>query len=413
MYYNIKIKLNGSEFSLESNNKEITQREMDMYFACIFDVSEDFKSKIKKVEVTNKNVKSIQEIEAIEEKEEIKNEDVTKEQADKESYFVKPQEIFEFKNEQTITEPKEELSQTIEIKNEKQEEQRHTSEIKFQNETKIINIKDDISLKDLQNINSEQSSALDDITQLISLAQEKIDSLESLNRTSSSISIKNDDIVDINPKKNEEQDSQAILNDIFNTPTPKPSIFEEIEENNVQTPQVEQNALSDFDYTPDISLADIEISLQNQEEITNAPSEEILYQNEISQNIETTQQNEIQEIKIEPETQEEEPIASQRISLSQKASQMDFKPFLSGFICDNLSDKVIVCAYFIKNVLRQPDFTMKYINAKLFQATGEIADLSVIDELITKEYIRIIDSEEGKKYSITMDGESYFAEKFQ
>ena len=56
---------------------------------------------------------------------------------------------------------------------------------------------------------------------------------------------------------------------------------------------------------------------------------------------------------------------------------------------------------------------MKYINSKLFQATGEIADLSIIDELITKEYIRIIDSEEGKKYCITMDGESYFAEKFQ
>ena len=184
MYYNIKIKSNGSEFSLESNNKEITQREMDMYFACIFDVSEEFKSKIKKVEVTNQNVKSIQEIEKIEQKTEIKNENTTKEQEDKKSYFVKPQEVFEFKNE-SITEPKEEPSQIIEIKNEKQEEQKPSSEIKFQNETKIINIKDDISLKDLQNINSEQPSALDDISQLISLAQEKIDSLESLNKTSS------------------------------------------------------------------------------------------------------------------------------------------------------------------------------------------------------------------------------------
>ena len=63
MYYNIKIKSNGSEFSLESNNKEVTQREMDMYFAHIFDVSEDFKSQIKKVEIKNANVKSIEEIE--------------------------------------------------------------------------------------------------------------------------------------------------------------------------------------------------------------------------------------------------------------------------------------------------------------------------------------------------------------
>ena len=63
MYYNIKIKSNGSEFSLESNNKEVTQREMDMYFAHIFDVSESFKSQIKKIEINNANVKSIEEIE--------------------------------------------------------------------------------------------------------------------------------------------------------------------------------------------------------------------------------------------------------------------------------------------------------------------------------------------------------------
>ena len=56
MYYNIKIKSNGSEFSLESNNKEVTQREMDMYFAHIFDVSENFKSQIKKVEIKGKGL---------------------------------------------------------------------------------------------------------------------------------------------------------------------------------------------------------------------------------------------------------------------------------------------------------------------------------------------------------------------
>ena len=63
MYYNIKIKSNGSEFSLESTNKEVTQREMDMYFALIFDASDDFKSKLKKIEIVDNNVKSINEIE--------------------------------------------------------------------------------------------------------------------------------------------------------------------------------------------------------------------------------------------------------------------------------------------------------------------------------------------------------------
>ena len=67
MYYNIKIKSNGSEFSLETSHKEVLEREMDLYFACVFNVSEEFKSKIKKVEITNENVKSIDEVEAKEE----------------------------------------------------------------------------------------------------------------------------------------------------------------------------------------------------------------------------------------------------------------------------------------------------------------------------------------------------------
>ena len=63
MYYNIKIKSKDSEFTLDSNNKAVIQREMDIYFAHIFNASEEFKSKIKKVEITNENVKSIIEVE--------------------------------------------------------------------------------------------------------------------------------------------------------------------------------------------------------------------------------------------------------------------------------------------------------------------------------------------------------------
>ena len=65
MYYNIKIKSEGSEFSLNSSNKEITQREMDIYFACIFNASNEFKSRIKKIEINNDSVKSINELEII------------------------------------------------------------------------------------------------------------------------------------------------------------------------------------------------------------------------------------------------------------------------------------------------------------------------------------------------------------
>ena len=416
MYYNIKIKSNGSEFSLESNNKDITQKEMDRYFAHIFDASEEFKSKIKKIEITNENLKSIEEIENINKpKEELSQENkIEQNEINNKTIDFKDKEIIEIKNEQ----PQKEEIKEIELIQPKAIEEveliqpKLTEEIKFQNETKIISIKDDIKTNTSDDTNSAYN---DDIAQLISLAQQKIDSLDSKNKELQKLT-ENNDIVDIKPKQNDEkeqhhQSNQEILNDIFNIPTPKPTDFEDIQENNVQTPQIKNTNINNTNYEPEISLADIEISLQNEEN-----NQEVI--NSIEQNEQQIQQQaeQINTTTIEPiEPIEHSEAAAQnaRMSLSQRASQMDFKPFLSGFICDGITDEFIVCAYFIKNVLKQSDFTIKYINSKLFQATGKIADLSVIDELVSKEYIRIIDTEEGKKYCITMDGESYFAEKFQ
>ena len=56
---------------------------------------------------------------------------------------------------------------------------------------------------------------------------------------------------------------------------------------------------------------------------------------------------------------------------------------------------------------------MKFINSKLFQATGNIASLSVVDELIEKKHIKTYLVDESNKYCITQDGEEYFAQKFQ
>ena len=50
MHYNIKIKSKNSEFSLDSANKDIMQREADLYFAHIFNASEDFIANIKTIE---------------------------------------------------------------------------------------------------------------------------------------------------------------------------------------------------------------------------------------------------------------------------------------------------------------------------------------------------------------------------
>ena len=68
MQYNIKIKSNDSEFSLNSQDRDIIAREMDLYFSFFFGASKEFESKIKKVEIKDSNVKSIEEIEKPKEK---------------------------------------------------------------------------------------------------------------------------------------------------------------------------------------------------------------------------------------------------------------------------------------------------------------------------------------------------------
>ena len=99
--------------------------------------------------------------------------------------------------------------------------------------------------------------------------------------------------------------------------------------------------------------------------------------------------------------------------LSQGSYTQDFKLYLNEFNCETQSDHFLICAFYIKNILKQENFTMKSINSKLFQATGAIADLGILDDLISKAYIRVINTPEAKKYCITPDGEGYFVSRFQ
>lgn len=416
MYYNIKIKSNGSEFSLETNNKEVLAREMDLYFACIFDVSDDFKSKIKKVEITDKNVKSIEEFEAPQkiQKEIEKLDDARIQELAK----LKAQEIIKAHQEKLEQEKKqikenliqEEATQPLSISPINTEQiNQPTQIIKFQNipiATEIPEIQiitdapiNEAPISEAPITQASENELPAEIMELINLAQKKIEAIEKSPNENSSPSDKNlAENTQEEKLSTTEKNNITKLNDIFNTPTPKIPA-EELDENPiVQTPQTTENLYTD---SVEVSLTDIEISLEEQkEELSeeNSPEKEITETEETNKNL------------------AQEEITKEKISItpvSQAASQMDFKPFLSGFGCNELPDEFLVCAYYIKNVLKQSDFTMKFINSKLFQATGKIADMSIIDELTTKEYIRIIDTEDGKKYSITMDGEAYFASKFQ
>ncbi|MBR6297823.1 MAG: hypothetical protein IKR34_01115, partial [Candidatus Gastranaerophilales bacterium] len=76
-------------------------------------------------------------------------------------------------------------------------------------------------------------------------------------------------------------------------------------------------------------------------------------------------------------------------------------------------DEFLICAYYIKHISGQHSFNMKYINSKIFQATGNIADSSVINGLITGNFIKVIEVDGQKKYSISSTGEEYFMTHYQ
>ena len=96
-----------------------------------------------------------------------------------------------------------------------------------------------------------------------------------------------------------------------------------------------------------------------------------------------------------------------------KGPVLDFTLFLSGFGANEMLDEFLICAYYIKNILHEENFSMKFINSKIFPATGKIADMSVAQTLIREGYISTINIDGIIKYTITKQGEEYFISKFQ
>lgn len=104
------------------------------------------------------------------------------------------------------------------------------------------------------------------------------------------------------------------------------------------------------------------------------------------------------------------------IPLQEKFNPMepiDFSSFLSIFQPASINDEFLICAYYLKNIANEQNFTMKSINAKLFKALGKIAGISVIEDLIELGLIEKLQDIETNSYVISPDGEKYFEDKFQ
>ena len=106
-------------------------------------------------------------------------------------------------------------------------------------------------------------------------------------------------------------------------------------------------------------------------------------------------------------------IAAKQYPETKQALNLDFKTFLSNYNAKSIIDEFLICAYYIKHISGQHSFNMKYINSKIFQATGNIADSSVINGLITGNFIKVIEVDGQKKYSISSTGEEYFMTHYQ
>ena len=335
MQYNIKIKSNDSEFSLNSQDRDIIAREMDLYFSFFFGASKEFESKIKKVEIKDSNVKSIEEIEKPKEKLDKINQHITEEPVDT-----------------PIAKEKEEII-TEDV------EQNNTEEIKDINDILVLNDtnKNEESKVKYEDIPTEEISIED-----LMLSDETLD----IPTTTENVSF-----------KNEKDPKQSELEDIFNSDVSEteisatPTELEFIEQKN------EPSILDNFEYP--------EPTILTQEKIYNIPEYDLEKEIKAKENI----------INLE------EKIINEKPAEAPTGETHDFKDFIKNFDSQKTIDDFLICSYYIKNIADIESFTMKSINAKLFRATGRIAGMSILNELLQKEFLKVVNDSDIKQYCIT------------
>ena len=439
MYYNIKIKSQKSEFILESNDKLVTQREMDIYFAYIFNASEEFVSKIKKVKIVNENLKSIEEIEELANKSQNFENKITEDKPSSAKNLeiikqIEPETKTPEVIEPTTLQP-ELVAKTPETVEEVKPE---IKQIEPETKTPEVIEPTELENKNIVEANSTKSS----IEEIIELAQNEIESLDLSINNDLKISSQNendkeeDNIIKFDIKEevkaqpikieNEKEiyhdNNQVKIDNIFlsdekeNTPTGQEITITALnnaleEDNPIQNNEIK--IISQNQTPPEIK--NNEIIQNNNESITKEEikSEQELVLNEVE--IDFSNENQFNLNPEENINKEEETNQIQQTNLQTEyqGPTIDFSLFLSSFGVNELFDTFLICAYYIKNILHEQSFSMKFINSKIFPATGKIADMSITEALIREKYINTINIDDIIKYTITEKGEEYFLSKFK
>jgi len=406
VYYNIKIKSKGSEFILESADKSVTQREMDLYFAGIFDVSEEFKANIKKVVVVNENLKSINEVEKVNNEPKKPNEFVSKPAEEEKIETVK------FVSEQNDKPDVLELFYKTPLQEEVKEPEIQTEPVVEKDNSQFNFRQNEIIPKEEVEVAEESSKLENTVKQVEELCeQESIEEVKEepvKEHTKEPLYSFDDNVndyfkaVEQEAKKEEVQLSYVLQ---LNDDIPQGDNFLlEMPKNKNEIDDLIDRAQEKMDLTDDgIDINSI-ISPSSKKEQN---IEKIETENTISA-IKNDIHNDENQIKVDAIFGNNLNQVENTMQSNNNTQVLDFKPFLAGYNCKNLQDEFIVCAYFIKHTLKQQSFTIKFINSKLFQATSRIANMSIVDEMVMKEYIGVVDYETPKTYSITAQGEIYF-----
>ncbi len=525
MYYNIKIKCDGCEFSLDSGNRLIIESEMDKYFATMFGASEKFKANIKNIEIINDDVKSIEEFQRLDiDNVPSKNTDFDTDNSVDNAEQPEPCCVYENLSDETdekfacaplveavvetpvcsvdialpssVVEENEEI--LINTPSQKQENidtplicsdsvVSGCSEVSSQEPfEKIIldEVNDELGADETQ---EKIEQVDDDIENLISAVEKEIKAVDILDSTNY------DSVLSENVKENKKNDffvEEELVFDENNKIEVEPVRKDEIEqlsnenvvsesfikkdeietkpsvdetgdfvnsqktEENIDTIVSESDIkeskpLEEFQIQPeevkvvnrDEYLADdenqpIELSEEDKikkEEIENINQEKLndIFSQDINKGQEPKKDlitNLLEEINANPIPSYEEYLEQLNKKLDNYHNQVnkendipnfenkqppDFKMYLASFKCSELIDEFLICSYYIKNILNENCFSMKSINSNLYKATGMIADMSVVNELIELGYIKTVYVEDMKKYTITQDGEAYFASRFK
>lgn len=514
MYYNIKIKCDGCEFSLDSSNKLIIESEMDKYFASMFDVSEEFKAQMKEVEIVDSGIKSIEDFKQIDvksqsgncQKDELLNEDNHPKQIQDN---ISEEKIIDDNEDEEYQAPVVEAAVATPcfdgdsldkvpcvdlIKEEKYIQNTKAIDALFtsnkenisDNNEKSFRTTNDIDEFERINLDTEKNTPAEteikpDASELPSelknddgsdfYSSETVDSKKSLNSNSlyPEITITNEqDDLSNDKEVNDliakvEQEIKSI--DISNSSEFSDDLFEQIDKNEKEELPVDEELVFDkngaIDVSKDLIVSEKTQELNSVDDLSTTMIEaEKIEQNELdeqedlkTENLnqarlddifsdsditldEQNTQHEIQHPSDIEEIMNINPVPSYKEYLEQSKNvnnkidsqneqnnnstltfvsddNIDFKTYLENYSYSELIDEFLICSYYIKNILKQDCFSMKLINFNLYNATGEIADMSIVGRLIELGYIETIEVEDKRKYTITPNGEEYFDSKYK